>query len=503
MVRLINDAGIDRRPQAQAVWLQGVGSRPGCLARAKRALCVERSKIALKFLFRKVVREPNFYPSDAKARAFARAAPTRLGASRPGKPMSPTNQGHWPLNFGEFHFRLGYDDSTTSIHHTEASMAILAVCPFCKQGKVRAPDTAVGMSATCPSCHNCFTIAASSEPAAKAGPARTAVAAKAAIASPAKPAVSDPTPLPAGIISDETLESEAVPPLPAEPAPEPRREKIAIMTYRPAPEPETESIFSLAMFAFILAGAALFASQITRYGRYATVALAMLGVFLAFLALISAYRGRRWPALALAANLLTILLITVLPGWLALDSWWPAKVVNDAGMTKVRPLNGGASGMLEGGWLDVSQGAWQRDDMLIAFSRAWVGKVEMVGPKDKRQVSKSKALVVGLKFTNVGAARRIEYRSWQRPAPPDAPLPVATDSTGKVLAAMKIDEGWEVPSHATNGTMLPGKSHEDWLLFEAPDPKAEYVRLELPSWAFGDKGEPVRLHIPKSLIGAR
>ena len=51
-----------------------VGSRPGCLARAKCAFYVERSKIAFKSRFRKGVREPNFFESDSKARAFARAA---------------------------------------------------------------------------------------------------------------------------------------------------------------------------------------------------------------------------------------------------------------------------------------------------------------------------------------------------------------------------------------------------------------------------------------------
>jgi hypothetical protein len=309
--------------------------------------------------------------------------------------------------------------------------------------------------------------------------------------------------LPTGITAEEPLGFEtSPPPVPSEP--EPPREKIAVMTFRPPPAPESESIFSLAMFAFILLGAALFVSQITRYGRYATVGLAMLGVVLAFLGLISAYRGRLWPALALAANVLTILVVTMLPGWLALDSWWAKKPTTDKGITKLRPLDGGAAGMLEGGWVDVSQGAWQRDDVLVKFSSAWVGKVELTGAKDKRQLSKDKLLVVGLSLTNVGAARRIDYRSWQRPAPPDAALPVITDSTGKTLASYKLEDGWEVHDHALNGVIMPGqKPHTDWLIFQAPDPKAEFVRMELPAWAFGDKGDPIRLHIPMSMIGTR
>src|SRR2546430_1407671 len=40
-------------------------------------------------------------------------------------------------------------------------MPILAVCPYCQEGKVRAPDSAVGLSADCPRCHNSFTLVAS------------------------------------------------------------------------------------------------------------------------------------------------------------------------------------------------------------------------------------------------------------------------------------------------------------------------------------------------------
>lgn len=381
-------------------------------------------------------------------------------------------------------------------------MAILAVCPFCQQGKVRAPDNAVGLSATCPSCHNCFTIvaskeAAANETAAKAQRSRTAVATEATLA---KATLSDATPLPTGITAEAPMAFDRSAP-PSQP--ETPSERMTVMTLRPPSAPESESIFSLAMFAFILVGAALFISQITRYGRYVTVGLAMLGVVLAFLALISAYRGRLWPSLALAANLLTILVVTALPSWLALDSWWAARPVNDKGITKSRPLDGGAAGMLAGGWIDVSQAGWQRDDILVTFSNAWIGNVQLIGAKDKRQFSKNKLLVVSLKFANVGAARRIDYRSWQRPAPPDAPVPVVTDSTGKTLAAYKIEDGWEVRDHAINGAIMPGQNHTDWLIFEAPDPKAEFVRMELPAWALGEKGDPIRLQIPRSMIGSR
>ena len=61
-------------------------ARLECLARAKCALYVERSKNAVKSLFRKGVRERTFLPSHPKARAFARAARTpRRKAGKDGQ----------------------------------------------------------------------------------------------------------------------------------------------------------------------------------------------------------------------------------------------------------------------------------------------------------------------------------------------------------------------------------------------------------------------------------
>jgi hypothetical protein len=404
--------------------------------------------------------------------------------------------------------RLWYDGGThlaapRFLFHSEAFMSILAVCPFCKQGKVRAPVNAVGLSATCPSCYNCFTIVDSKEKVSTGTKAAQAggTAVRSALATPARPAVSDSTPLPPGITGEVPLGIDVSPP-PLRRMPAPAPITVSVSTFSP-PEPDTESIFSLAMISLIVAGAALFVSQITHYGRYATVALAMIGVLLAFLALISWGRRKLWPLLGVVANVATILLVTILPGWLALDSWWPPRIVNDVGVTKVRPFDGSAAAMLEGGWLDVSKGVWQRDDVLVKISMMWVGKVQLKGPKDKNESSRDKVLVVGVQISNVGPARRIEYRSWQQPPPAESAPAQVTDSTGKGLPGKKFPEGWEVPFHAQNGAILPGRTHDDWLVFEAPEGKFDYIRLELPVWAFGGTGEPVRLHVPASLIGSR
>src|SRR5262245_48129541 len=35
---------------------------------------------------------------------------------------------------------------------------IIAICPYCRRGGVRAPDTAIGASANCPMCKSSFTL---------------------------------------------------------------------------------------------------------------------------------------------------------------------------------------------------------------------------------------------------------------------------------------------------------------------------------------------------------
>ena len=40
---------------------------------------------------------------------------------------------------------------------------IIAVCPYCQIGRVRAPERAVGATANCPRCHSSFTVVDSGE----------------------------------------------------------------------------------------------------------------------------------------------------------------------------------------------------------------------------------------------------------------------------------------------------------------------------------------------------
>ena len=86
MVLLVSSSGQQAfGAQAKAMrlqmWLWGVGSRPGCLARAKCAFCVERSKIAVKSVSGKGVRG-RIFSSQTQKRALLHAPEGHAGRNR-------------------------------------------------------------------------------------------------------------------------------------------------------------------------------------------------------------------------------------------------------------------------------------------------------------------------------------------------------------------------------------------------------------------------------------
>src|SRR5262249_16092281 len=159
-------------------------------------------------------------------------------------------------------------------------MPIIAVCPYCHEGKVRAPDRAVGLSATCPCCESCFTIVASKEP----------VHAPTIPATPRPPApVPAPVAAPATARSDRPVPSPpprpevAIPPEPdAATDPDATEEPDALETPEDTPDvdyppPKPEPAFVLSLVAITIAGVSLLVSQVP-YGRVGAALGAGLGL---------------------------------------------------------------------------------------------------------------------------------------------------------------------------------------------------------------------------------
>src|SRR5262245_17614950 len=122
---------------------------------------------------------PSVYPRFASARSSSRRRRRKRRRKRPSpgpRPRRPqsarrSNAANGPTSpFG-------------------GAMPFTAVCPYCNKGQIRAPDDAIGRSATCPKCDNSFTLAPSTSL-----PPAPAARAKLPIAPP--PPISAPTPLP-------------------------------------------------------------------------------------------------------------------------------------------------------------------------------------------------------------------------------------------------------------------------------------------------------------------
>jgi hypothetical protein len=138
-------------------------------------------------------------------------------------------------------------------------------------------------------------------------------------------------------------------------------------------------------------------------------------------------------------------------------------------------------------WVDASQAVWEQGDVRVAVTSVTVGPANPEGsspPGKKRE----NVLRIGLKVTNVGVARAVEFKGW---VPPEEPK-LAT-AAGKPMAFKQAG----VP--AGTATVYPGKSAELAVAFEPPAGAPEDYRLELPASAFGGT-DPVKFQIPQAMF---
>jgi hypothetical protein len=406
-------------------------------------------------------------------------------------------------------------------------MSIVAVCPYCRVGRVRAPDNAIGASATCPNCTSCFTIVASSDimpkPPKPAIPHPTsgvvaAIRAEARKAAPIPEELIEP-PEDEAAISGEIEESDESAEIPSKK--NERRSPIPVIAELKAPPARDQSVepsYFLSLIAIAAAGIGLVASQFP-YGRYGTVGLGAIGLVVGLFAWATADRRWQLPVAGIGLNALVLFLATVLPGWLGLSMWRPpVSIIDDATLIKVIPYDGTQAVVAEDGWVDATKGAWQHGDLRVTLTAAWVGKVDLVQTKDKPASNekpkppKDKLLQISLRLANVGASRRLEYGSWNQTPADGMPVRLwqvtpAAEQSQKVLSLATFEKGWDVEGRGVKSTLFPGMNGDDRLVFEAPSPDVEYLRLELPPWAFGSVTdqpiETVRFHVPRSMIKFR
>jgi hypothetical protein len=364
----------------------------------------------------------------------------------------------------------------------DASVPIIAVCPYCLTGRVRAPKVAIGETANCPRCSAQFTVVDSGE---------TEEEARARASAAPRVLAYQPAPEP----PTERVEAKTVvitAPRHA-PAPAPSESAVIAPTVVEDDESAARDPARVAMvIAFLLAGVGLLVAQLP-YGRFGTVGLCVIGVILAAMSWFGSERPK-YPAIATILNGLVLLVAFLLPDWLGSKSWRPEPPAKD--MRTVQIIGADGFEKPKSDWLDISQ-IWQFDDVRVHASAA-VGPIELIGPKGQGAWSKKQYFVVHVKVSNVGVARAIDFRGWDVP-----PAPKLVDAEGTVIPLAKFDTGWLPADRLKTGQITPGHSLEWVLYFELPTSPTEYFRIELPGAPCGVPENPVRFQIPARPLGIR
>ncbi|MBX9579717.1 MAG: hypothetical protein K2X87_05355 [Gemmataceae bacterium] len=372
-------------------------------------------------------------------------------------------------------------------------MPIVAMCPYCRAGGVRAPESAIGQSATCPSCKSNFTVVPSDDPAAKAA-ANPAPPPPAPVWSieraPDKPAPPRPAVEETREHSSPVDVTEPSPVLPAErpdPAPRPLIPSYAL------PVPALDTGYAFALGAATLFGVGMLAAQVLPFGRAVGLGVCGVGAVGGLLCLGAEGRTRLVAAAAAVLNLAAVLLLLFAPTWLALDPWRGGEADAPTGPVAV---GHGTRLTAPADWVEADRASWGYRDVLVTVRSAALGPLDPAGPKDPKRKAREQYLHLTLRVANEGVERRVGLSGWAAGSPDGVRL---TDPAGKALAAKPGPAG---PDAARPAGLFPGKRAEVTFVFEAPAGRPEYLRLELPGAAVG-VAEPVRFRIPGSFLTVR
>ncbi|HUR54844.1 MAG TPA: hypothetical protein VMZ71_11980 [Gemmataceae bacterium] len=345
-------------------------------------------------------------------------------------------------------------------------MIIVAMCPYCRLGGVRAPQHLIGVSATCPKCGSNFTVMPDSG---KHGWSNPRVE---------SPAATETRPHTVG--SDVTEPSPVL---------EPRRVPGRGVPVAPVSPPDE---MTLPLVAVALFGPAVLATQLP-FGRAIALALVVVAAVLALLGLASDGRARRVAQLGLTGHFVFAVLLLAAPYTLGLDRWSDADDPRNA----PHSIDHATGDIGPADLIDASAASWEAGDVRVSVLSATLAPLELTGPKGAKRVTKEHALRVVVRVANEGVERRVELGGWAL-GQGDGRL---TDHGGAELRPKKCDPGWEFSGRGRQpSSVFPGHSVEVSLAFDAPRPSG--LTLELSGDAVGSPA-PIRFALPDSFVNAR
>ncbi|MBY0512888.1 MAG: hypothetical protein K2P78_03135 [Gemmataceae bacterium] len=361
-------------------------------------------------------------------------------------------------------------------------MPIVATCPYCRAGGVRAPDKCAGMSANCPKCKSSFTIIPDEGLPGWAKPQAAAETQAHALV----PDVTEPSPV-----------------LPAKepPRPAPAAAPAVVRTVRVEQEEPTAAPSGMvtALLALTVFGLAVAASQFP-FGRFIAPGLALVGLAIGLVGLAGEGKAQLVAAAGSALNVLAIGLVFLAPGWLGLDSWRGA---TPEGPKVPQAVGHGTGTATPTEWVNATNSSWAEGDMRVTVRSITVAPVELVGPGGAAKTPKEPVLQIVLRLANEGVERRVELTGWAAGGD-GAEL---ADPAGKPVKRKRFEPGWEPRGPEKPAGLFPGKYTDVLLVFEPPpallpkskEPRPEYLRLQLPGAAVGVP-DPAKFQIPGTFV---
>jgi hypothetical protein len=154
-------------------------------------------------------------------------------------------------------------------------------------------------------------------------------------------------------------------------------------------------------------------------------------------------------------------------------------------------------------WVDASASAVKLNDLRLQIVAARIGGVEMED-EGKRTMSHDRCLVIRLRVGYAGVVfQSLPYESWADSADsPSKHQPTLVDNRNESYSQKTFPAGLKIVGRGGRNLLTPGRMIEEVLVFDAPTPKIEYLRLTLPASAFGATGE-FRLQILKKMLDSR
>lgn len=374
-------------------------------------------------------------------------------------------------------------------------MPFIAECPFCT-GKVRVPDRSVGRSVPCPRCGDHFTLVPMPDPPDLPVSEPRTVSVTRPTPPPETPLgvrVSQPADEPAGDSSSSVAEAIAEAPVPATPAP-----SDFSLFITPARKPRQP--LTIGHISFLFASIAAVSYSVCPNGSV-PLAVSSLGLVLGFSSLMT-LRPESTGVVYTYVGAAVCSVLVILSGWVVLTSELVGKkpLLHLGGH---RPMvflpEGEKLPTTPSEWINARRGAIAIDDVTIRIAGARIGQVDFKEPRKQKSVPQKPALLLTVRVSNIGIEHLIDYQSWNEPRDRDKPGPRLHDNRGQSYAQRLFGGEDEILGQLRRAGVPPTKRIDDLLVFDAPPPTIDYLRLELPGWALGATGT-LRLEIPKDMI---